>query len=352
MAATQSLTNRSVAPAVSVVMPLFNKVDYVGRAIKSVLNQTFKDFELIVVDDGSTDRGPEVVRAFSDPRLRLIWQDNEGPGAARNWGIRESKAELIAFLDADDEWLPDFLSSSVAWLSKYPECVLSVSGFFQGAERQDWGRIAGRAGITEGPWRLPPQLEREEMKDFIGYFNSWAIVCRKWALERYRGFYENRCSFGEDTYLWVQIALNHQVYRSLTPLVWYHSEASELWLGRKDVLPPEPLITDPEPLRDCCPPAYRPLLEEWLTDNAAFTVRRLNRSGNFDVAGNIGKEFSVAERRPYARLKLLLDLAQGHLFRLKPAAALLFGRLVRKIMRVSARMCKDGALPANSTPSC
>jgi glycosyltransferase involved in cell wall biosynthesis len=352
MAAMQSLTNRAAAPAVSVVIPLFNKVDYVGRAIRSVLNQSFTDFELIVVDDGSTDGGPEVVRAFADPRLRLIWQENEGPGAARNWGIRESRAELIAFLDADDEWLPDFLSSSVAWLSKHPECVLSVSGFFMGAERQDWGQIARRAGITEGPWRLPPQLRREEMKDFIGYFNSWAIVCRRWALDRYRGFYENRCTFGEDTYLWVQIALNHPVYRSLMPLVWYHSESSELWLGSKNVLPAEPLLTDPAPLRDCCPPAYRPLLEDWLVDNAAYTVRRLNRSGNFEMARYIDKEFGLGERRPYTRVKLLLDLAQGHLFRLKPAAALLFGRGVRKIMRVGYRLFKTGPIPANSTPGC
>ena len=90
-------------PTVSVIIPLYNKGKYISRALESVFNQTYTDYEVIVVDDGSTDDGCEVVRRFSDKRLRLIQQTNKGPGAARNTGLRESCGKLLAFLDADDE---------------------------------------------------------------------------------------------------------------------------------------------------------------------------------------------------------------------------------------------------------
>lgn len=343
-------TPNQASPVVSVLMPLYNKGNSVSRAIGSVLSQNFRDFELIVVDDGSTDHGPEIVRMFADPRVRMIRQDNAGPGAARNRGIRESRAELVAFLDADDEWLPDFLACSLSWLGQHPDCDLSVSGFYQGAERVDWGQIARQAGITEGPWRLSSQLPPKEVTLFIGYFNSWAIVCKKWVVARYQGFYEKRCTFGEDTYLWLQVALNHRAYRSLVPLVWYHSENSELWLGSKDVLPPEPLLTDPEPLRNQCPTAYRPMLENWLTHNAAYTVRRLNRSGKFAWARWIESDFVLGNREIIVRLRKLLDMAQGLLYRMAPSATILSRRIFRKMKKVGGRLLRAAVLPVKSTP--
>ena len=94
---------------VSVIIPLYNKSKYIARALDSVFVQTYRDFEVIVVDDGSTDDGPEIVKGYSDPRIRLIYQVNAGPGAARNRGAEESMGPWLAFLDADDELLPDFL---------------------------------------------------------------------------------------------------------------------------------------------------------------------------------------------------------------------------------------------------
>ena len=103
---------------VSVIIPLYNKGEHVGRALDSVFSQTYKDFEVVVVDDGSSDEGPDIVRKYNDTRLRLIQQDNFGPGAARNRGIRETTGHYVAFLDADDEWLPDFLKITLDHLNK------------------------------------------------------------------------------------------------------------------------------------------------------------------------------------------------------------------------------------------
>src|SRR5437667_8237163 len=117
---------------VSVIVPLFNKAPYIERALSSVAAQTHRDFELIVVDDGSTDEGPRIVEAFTDLPIHLISQENAGPGAARNRGLELAQGELVAFLDADDEWLPNYLSESVRLLDEYGPGVAAItSGYFE-----------------------------------------------------------------------------------------------------------------------------------------------------------------------------------------------------------------------------
>jgi glycosyltransferase involved in cell wall biosynthesis len=107
--------------SISVVIPLYNKAPHIERALRSVLSQTVLPGEIIVVDDGSTDGGGEIVKKFSDPRVRLITQENRGTYGARNRGINEAGAELIAFLDADDVWKPRFLEVIMELRQKYPE---------------------------------------------------------------------------------------------------------------------------------------------------------------------------------------------------------------------------------------
>src|SRR6478735_9297243 len=101
-------------PLVSVVVITYNTAEYVAHAIDSVLQQTWKNPELIVVDDGSTDETPQVVGRFADHRLKYVRQQNQGPNAARNTGIRQSRGEFVAFLDADDWWLPDKICRQVS----------------------------------------------------------------------------------------------------------------------------------------------------------------------------------------------------------------------------------------------
>lgn len=113
----------SETPFFSVVIPVYNKEPHIARAINSVLNQSFQGFELIIVCDPSTDNSNAEVAKFNDPRIRVFHRDQPGPGgyAARNLGIKEAKAEWIAFLDADDEWYPEHLTEMKNLSLSYPE---------------------------------------------------------------------------------------------------------------------------------------------------------------------------------------------------------------------------------------
>lgn len=114
---------------ISVIIPLYNCEKFITRSISSVLNQTVQEFEIIVVDDGSTDKGPEIVEKMNSPLIRLIHQKNQGVSCARNRGIKESRYELIAFLDADDEWDTDHLETIMYLYNKYPQCGVFAASY-------------------------------------------------------------------------------------------------------------------------------------------------------------------------------------------------------------------------------
>jgi glycosyltransferase involved in cell wall biosynthesis len=118
-------------PYFSVVIPLYNKAPHVARSINSVLSQTFADFEVIIVDDASTDNSVEEVEKFNDKRIRIFHREQPGPGgyAARNLGIKEATANWVAFLDADDEWLPDHLERMRELIIQYPEVNIIGCGW-------------------------------------------------------------------------------------------------------------------------------------------------------------------------------------------------------------------------------
>jgi len=116
------------APVVSIVMPLYNKRPYVRRAIESIQQQTFVDWELIIIDDGSTDGSASEV-PIDDKRIRLFWQENSGPAAARNYGIREARGEFITFLDADDYYYPRKLEKEAELLHTQKKAEWMLSNF-------------------------------------------------------------------------------------------------------------------------------------------------------------------------------------------------------------------------------
>ena len=113
----------------SVVIPLYNKEHYIEATIQSVLNQSCQDFEVLVVDDGSKDDSLALARKFESDRVRIIPQENQGVSVARNTGIRNAQGEFICFLDADDEWRPDYLATIDDLTVKYPESAIFVTAY-------------------------------------------------------------------------------------------------------------------------------------------------------------------------------------------------------------------------------
>ena len=114
---------------ISVIIPLYNKEKQIARTLQTVLEQTFQAFEIVIVDDGSTDGSVQEIEQIKDSRIRLIHQQNGGVSAARNRGITEARYDLVAFLDADDEWKPTYLETQYQLYQKYPECSVYACNY-------------------------------------------------------------------------------------------------------------------------------------------------------------------------------------------------------------------------------
>ena len=201
----------------SVIMPLYNKHTYVARAIQSVLSQTHTDFELLVVDDGSTDASVEVVRQFSDTRIRLIQQPNDGVSAARNRGVKEARADYVAFLDADDEWRPTFLSCVSAVITTCPQ----ITGVFTNFEMASTGMQAIRCSTRV------PVLVQDYFTFCRPHYGEYGIcsitlAVRKDSLLSCGGFPVGRKN-GEDVDTWYRLACNGRLVFVPESLAIYHN---------------------------------------------------------------------------------------------------------------------------------
>ena len=187
----------------SVVVPLHDKEPYVARAVESVLAQTHSGFELIVVDDASTDRGPEIVRSFDDPRVRLLRRDVPGPGgyAARNLGIREARNEWIAFLDADDLWKPDFLAENVRLHEKFPDARALCAAFIDKWPNRETVNVFSRAAGGE-PFSRDWTAFLETVADWKWPFWTGVAVFRREDLLAAGGFPEAKYGRGGDLDTW------------------------------------------------------------------------------------------------------------------------------------------------------
>jgi glycosyltransferase involved in cell wall biosynthesis len=206
----------------SVVIPLFNKASYILRAIHSVSTQATKNMELIVVDDGSTDHGPEIVRSIRDFRLRLIQQENKGVSEARNAGIRNSRGRIIAFLDADDEWKPDFLKRIKLLVNKYPQAGLYAAAY---ERKHSNGKVeaAKYKFIPPPPWEgisaklLQGSCLREPAGMFICSLHTKSVLYNV-------GMFCAGRRMGEDLDLWAKIALCYPIAFSTITGAIYHEE--------------------------------------------------------------------------------------------------------------------------------
>ena len=197
------------SPLVTVVTPAYNVAKYIGEAVDSVLRQTFRDFEYLVIDDGSEDNSVDIIKAHSgdDPRFRLVAGEHRGLSAARNAGIREARGEYIAFLDGDDRWHPKFLERQLQLIQSLPP---------------DIGGVFSRSRLLlENGTLVFLQWQRAGRYDFDDFLvggnparNGSSMLLRTSCFADVGGFDEKlKCL--EDLDMWLRIAEN-----SKTPVLW------------------------------------------------------------------------------------------------------------------------------------
>lgn len=227
-------------PAVSVVIPLYNKELHIKRAIDSVLAQKIQDFELIIVDDGSTDKGAEVVKRFTNPQIRLIQQKNAGVSAARNKGIEEAKADLIAFLDADDEWSPNFLETILRMKEKYPDAgaYATACNFYLPDGKI---RVARYKAIPQPPWEgeLPSYFLSAALGETPVCSSSICIPIQVFSTV---GRFKVGAWWGEDDDMWGRISIKHPIAFSWEIGSIIHKEAVNRACSKTQIVEEHPFI--------------------------------------------------------------------------------------------------------------
>lgn len=210
----------------SVIIPLYNKASYIEKTIRSVLNQTYKEFELIIVDDGSTDNGLQIVKNIINTSSmplggwNIVEQSNQGVSTARNNGVKHANFDHIAFLDADDWWSPTFLEEMNALIVHYPDAGIYGSSYYKVNKGK---HISANIGV-----------ESIFQSGLINYFQVYAktlwmpltsitTVIKKDIFKQLHGF-NPMLKLGEDFDLWARIAANYPVAFLNKPLAYYNQD--------------------------------------------------------------------------------------------------------------------------------
>jgi glycosyltransferase involved in cell wall biosynthesis len=209
-----------MTPKVSVLIPSYNHAHYLDHALQSVISQSFSDWEAIVIDDGSTDDTQKVTAQFDDPRIRYIYQENQGLSAARNTGLREANSETIALLDADDIWKENYLETMLSPLENQPETVAVYCGFqYIDEDGQDVGIPSIKV--------VPP----DEFHEYFSANGNWlvpsGVVFRK-AVAEEEGCFDESLRAVEDAYLWSKMSYRGPFVGIPLPLVGYRRHASNM----------------------------------------------------------------------------------------------------------------------------
>jgi glycosyltransferase involved in cell wall biosynthesis len=208
---------------ISVVIPLYNKETFIAETINSVLSQTFTEFELIVVNDGSTDASLEKVTAIPDPRIKIISIENAGVSIARNMGIDSAQWDWIAFLDGDDWWAPTFLESIVKAISDFPEHKLFASGrsrvFKEVVDRYEH-KFLPKDGATA------PVNYYQVISEFLPVINASNVVIHK-CLFVTAGYFRPGQKKHEDHDLWMRMAIGQEVIFINKNLSFYRKTESD-----------------------------------------------------------------------------------------------------------------------------
>ena len=217
----------------SVVIPLYNKAPYVKKALESVFGQTFRDFELIVVDDGSKDDSLTVAKETlegSSLDHQLIHQDNAGVSTARNNGVAASHGDFICFLDADDWWEPTFLERMDWLIREYPEAGIYGVNYFI---------------ISRGKQRVALHIPSTGYINYCDCYRklqmpltSISVAIPREVFQRMGGF-KPHLKLGEDFDLWIRIALTRKVAYLDEPLAYYFQDSNPVWRGTGHLTDPK-----------------------------------------------------------------------------------------------------------------
>lgn len=217
----------------SVIIPLYNKAPYVRKALESVCAQTYRDYELIVINDGSTDNSAivadEYLKATDGIDYQIISQQNAGVSAARNNGFSVSSAEYLAFLDADDWWEPTYLERMAQLINDYPDAGLYTCNYVYYKP----GKTHVALNIPTGYINYPKAYYESEV---MPVWTGAAIIPRK-VYDNVGGFRENLW-MAEDFDLWIRIALNNKVVFLNEPLAYYNQEVQLKWRALGKLYPP------------------------------------------------------------------------------------------------------------------
>ena len=234
---------------ISVVIPLYNKAQSIVQTIQSVLSQTFQQFEIVVVDDGSTDNSIAILNTIQDSRFKLYSKSNGGVSSARNRGIEKATFDYIAFLDADDFWEPNYLEEQAKLIFDFPDAAMWGTA---------WGHMIQNHKI--------PQKQKVD-NDFRGIvldywqrglylFWTSAVVVRKSAFD-IAGYFDERIKYGEDLDMWYRVILNYPVAYNNIPLAYYRQDAENRAMNNEIPL-------------DKHLPYFIEKYEEYRKDNEAF----------------------------------------------------------------------------------
>ena len=190
-------------PIVAVIIPVFNKREYIKETVNSVLKQDFENFEIIVVDDGSTDDSLEVVESIKDPRLQIFSQSNSGVERARNFGFSQSVGPLVVFLDADDLMNSNRLRKQIDLFNASADLVLAGT----------WASVIDHSGNIIGSIRPPTSNAALQLAHlFRNQFVSSSVMIKRSAIQNDVVFNETRGKrFAEDYDLWLRVAKNGRV---------------------------------------------------------------------------------------------------------------------------------------------
>jgi len=216
-------------PRTSVIIPSYNYAEFLPAAIESVLAQTDQDFELLIVDDGSTDESVAVACAYADPRVRVLAQRHRGIGAARNQGIRAARGRYIAFLDADDVWVPSKLAAQCDLLERRPDVGL-VYGRFGVIDASGRVRSSGRTYLAPKP--SGAIIRHLLARNVIG---TPSTICLRRHVIQAGSAFDETGAHAEDWHFYLQIASRTRI-QYLPRILAYHRQHSRNWNGTISIL--------------------------------------------------------------------------------------------------------------------